>query len=110
MPASDTEAEASEWLIRLETDPPPALKAAFEEWLAADPRNRAAYVRLGKTRRHADVMRKLRPLDGEVDENIIHKVGAPGALVVPPRRKPWLPWLAAAASLLIVVTAGTYGW
>ena len=74
------------------------------------PRNRAAYVRLEKTWRHADVMRKLRPLDGEVDENIIDKFGEPGAIIVTPRRKPWLPWLAAAASLLIVVTAGTYGW
>jgi len=110
MPASDTEAEASEWLIRLETDPTPELKATFEEWLAADPRNRAAYVRLEKTWRHADVLRKLRPLDGQVDENIIDKFGEPGTMVVTPRRKPWLPWLAAAASLLIIFTAGTYGW
>ena len=98
MPASDTEAEASQWLIRLETDPTPELKAAFDEWLAADARNRAAYVRLEKTWRHADVLRKLRPLDGDVDENIIDKFGEPGAIVVTPRRKAWLPWLAAAAS------------
>jgi transmembrane sensor len=111
MPASDIEAEASEWLIRLETDPTPELKAAFEEWLAADPRNRAAYVRLEKTWHHADVVRRLRPLDGEVDENIIDKFGEPGALIdVTPPRKSWLPWIAAAASLLIAVTAGTYGW
>src|SRR4051794_13921800 len=109
MPASDTEAEASEWLIRLETDATPELKAAFDEWLAADARNRAAFVRLEKTWRHADVLRKLRPLDGEVDENIIDKFGEPGAIVVTPRRKPWLPWLAAAASVLIVA-AGAVGW
>jgi transmembrane sensor len=109
MPASDTEAEASQWLIRLETDPTPELKAAFEEWLAADARNRAAYVRLEKTWRHADVLRKLRPLDGEVDENIIDKFGEPGAIVVTPRRKAWLPWLAVAASLLIVAV-GTVTW
>jgi transmembrane sensor len=109
MPASDTEAEASEWLIRLETDPAPELKAAFEEWLAADPRNRAVYVRLEKTWRHADVLRKLRPLDGDVDENIIDKFGEPAGIIVTPRRKAWLPWLAAAASLLIVAV-GTVTW
>jgi len=109
MPASDTEAEASEWLIRLETDQSPELQAAFEQWLAVDPRNRAAYVRLEKTWRHADVLRKLRPLDGAVDENIIDKFGEPGAIVVTPRRKPWLPWVAVAASI-IGVTLGALGW
>jgi transmembrane sensor len=109
MPASDTEAEASEWLIRLETDLSPELRAAFEEWLAADPRNRAAYVRLEKTWRHADVLRRLRPLDGEVDENIIDKFDEPGAIVVAPDRNPWFPWVAVAASLL-VVTLGAFAW
>ncbi|MBS0418580.1 MAG: FecR domain-containing protein [Proteobacteria bacterium] len=109
MPASDTEAEASEWLIRLETDPSPALQAAFEEWLAADPRNRAVYVRLEKTWRHADVLRRLRPLDGEVDENIIDKFAKPGAIVAIPRRAPWRRYLAIAASLLLVVLGGL-GW
>jgi transmembrane sensor len=106
MPASDIEAEASEWLIRLERDPSPAQKVAFEEWIAADPRNRAVFVRLEKTWRHADVLRKLRPLDGEVDENIIDKFGEPGAIVIAPRRRSWLPWMAAAASLLILALGG----
>ena len=109
MPASDTEAEASEWLIRLETDPSPAVQAAFEEWLAADPRNRAVYVRLEKTWRHADVLHKLRPLDGEVDENIIDKFAKPGAIVVTPRRTSWQVHLAIAASLMLVVLEGL-GW
>ncbi len=109
MPASDTEAEASEWLIRLETDPTPELKAAFDEWLATDARNRAAYLRLEKTWRHADVLRKLRPLEGEVDENIIDKFGEPGSRVAAPRPRAWLPWLTAAASLLIGVV-GTAAW
>jgi len=109
MPASDIEAEASEWLVRLDTDSSPESKAAFDEWLAADARNRAAYVRLEKTWRHADILRKLRPLDGEVDENIINNFGEPGEIVVTPRRRPWRPVLAVAASLL-VVTLGALGW
>ena len=108
MSASDIEAEASEWLIRLERDPSPAMKAGFEQWIAADARNRAAFVRLEKTWAHADVLRKLRPLDGEVDENIIDKFGQPGTLAVTPRKKR-LPWLAVAASLL-VVTVGAVAW
>jgi transmembrane sensor len=109
MPASDTEAEASEWLVRLERDPSPALKAEFEEWVAAGARNRAAFVRLEKTWQHADILRKLRPLDGEVDENVIDKFGEPGSLVVTRRRKNWFPWLAIAASFL-VLTVGAVGW
>ena len=117
MPASDIEAEASEWLILLERDPSPAQKAEFEEWIAADARNRAAFVRLEKTWRHADVLRKLRPLDGAVDENIIDKFGEPGSIVVTPKKKSWLPWLAVAASFLVLtvaavgwVTVGRSGW
>ena len=109
MPASDIEAEASEWLILLEKDPSPAQKAEFEEWIAADARNRAAFVRLEKTWRHADVLRKLRPLDGAVDENIIDQFGEPGSIVVTPKKKSWLPWLAVAASFL-VLTVGAVGW
>ncbi|MEA3178858.1 MAG: transrane sensor [Gammaproteobacteria bacterium] len=109
MPASDIEAEASEWLIRLERDSSPAQTAAFEEWIAADARNRAVFVRLEKTWRHADVLRKLRPLDGEVDENIIDKFGKPGSIVITPRKKTWLPWLAVAASVLIVAI-GAASW
>ncbi len=109
MPASDIEAEASGWLILLEKDPSPAHQAEFEEWIAADARNRAAFVRLEKTWRHADVLRKLRPLDGVVDENLIDKFGEPGSIVITPKKKSWLPWLAVAASFL-VLTVGAVGW
>ena len=66
-------------------------------------------MRLEKTWRHADVLRKLRPLDGEVDENIIDKFGKPGSIVITPRKKTWLPWLAVAASVLIVAI-GAASW
>jgi ferric-dicitrate binding protein FerR (iron transport regulator) len=98
MPASDIEAEASEWLIRLERDPSPATKAEFEEWIAADARHRAAFVRLEKTWAHADVLRKLRPLDGDVDENVLDKFGQPSSISVTGKDR--TPLLAVAASLL----------
>jgi transmembrane sensor len=102
MPASDIEAAAAAWLIRLERDPSPAQQAAFEEWIAADARHRAAFVRLEKTWTHADVLRKLRPLNGEVDENIIDKFGAAGSIGVSRGEKTWRPWLAVAATVLLL--------
>jgi transmembrane sensor len=104
MPASDIEAEASEWLIRLERDQSGATKGEFEEWIAADARNRATFVRLEKTWRHADVLRKLRPLDGGVDENVLDKFGPPASITAAPRRKR-TPWLAVAASLVFLTVS-----
>src|ERR1700738_514403 len=109
MPASDIEAEASEWLIRLERDPSPATKAEFEEWIAADARHRAAFVRLEKTWAHAEVLRKLRPLDGAVDENVLDKFGQPSSISVTGKDRTPTPLLAVAASLLfLTVTALTW--
>jgi transmembrane sensor len=71
MTVPDTEATAAEWLIRIERDPSQATRAAFMAWLAADVRNHAAYLRLENVWRQADCLRKLRPLDGAVDENIL---------------------------------------
>jgi transmembrane sensor len=108
MPSSDIEAEASEWLIRLETDRSGAAKGKFEEWIAADARNRATFVRLEKTWRHADVLRKLRPLDGDVDENVLDKFGQPAAIHVSPEKK-WPAWLAVAAAVLFM-TGSAFIW
>lgn len=108
MPASDIEAEASEWLIRLERDLSAATKAEFEQWIAADARHRAMFVRLEKTWAHADVLRKLRPLDGDVDENVLDKFGEPAAISVAPRKNR-TPLLAVAASVLIL-TIGAVTW
>jgi transmembrane sensor len=101
MPSSDIEAEASEWLIRLERDESDATKGEFEEWIAADPRNRATFVRVERTWRHADVLRKLRPLDGDVDENVLDKFGQPGLIPSAPEKRR-TPWLAVAASLVFL--------
>jgi transmembrane sensor len=100
MPGSDIEAEAAEWLIRLERDSAPQTQAAFAEWLAADARHRAMYVRLEKTWRHADILHKLQPLDGDIDANVLDKFAQP-AVSAPPRAggKRW-PALAGAALLL----------
>lgn len=70
--AGDIEAQAADWLIKqdggLMTE---ALRAEFDAWLAADPRARAAYVRLETAWKNADNLRRLRPLDGSVDEDLL---------------------------------------
>jgi transmembrane sensor len=108
MPSSDIEAEASEWLIRLERDQSGATKGEFEQWIAADARNRATFVRVERTWRHADVLRKLRPLDGDVDENVIDKFGQTASIPEAPKTRR-TAWLAVAASLLFL-TVGAVTW
>src|ERR1700761_456442 len=104
MPAHDIEAEAAQWLIRLEDDQSAETRAAFDAWVAEDPRNHAAFLRLEKTWTRADALHRLRPLDGQVDEQVLEKFGVPAPIfdtppdaakvetqAAPPRRKVWLP-------------------
>jgi transmembrane sensor len=100
MPANDIESEAANWLIRLERDPSPEMRANFDAWLAADPRHHAAFIRLEKTWSRADILKRLRPLDGAVDEQVLDKFGVPTPIFdTPKKRKP--PLFAVAATLLI---------
>jgi ferric-dicitrate binding protein FerR (iron transport regulator) len=75
MPAADIEAAAADWLIRLDGDDSLSTRARFEAWLAADARHRAAFLRLENVWNHADRLRKLRPLSGEVDVNVLERFG-----------------------------------
>jgi transmembrane sensor len=108
MPANDIESEAARWLIRLEGNPSPQMRANFDVWLAADPRNHAAFIRLEKTWSRADILKRLRPLDGAVDEQVIDKFGVPTPILDAPEKRR-TPWLAAAAALL-VVAVGAITW
>ena len=75
MPANDIESAAAHWLIRLEADSTPQTRDEFEAWLGADPRHQAAYIRMERTWSHADIVKRLRPLDGAIDEEVINKFG-----------------------------------
>lgn len=69
---SDIETQAAAWLVRREAPSFAAEEAAeFEAWASADARHRAAFVRLEAAWRRADRLRRLRPLDGTVDENLL---------------------------------------
>ncbi|MEP7244210.1 MAG: FecR domain-containing protein [Gammaproteobacteria bacterium] len=131
--ASEFEAQAAAWLVRREApDFSERQQAEFDAWAEADPRHRAAFVRLEAAWRRADRLRKLRPLDGEVDENLLahspfarleeyparHEtrntsVGGFDAAYGEersdaPRRRRWVVSAAAAALALIVIAASTW--
>jgi transmembrane sensor len=108
MPANDIESDAANWLIRLEGDSSPQTRAALEAWLAANPRHHAAYVRLEKTWNHADIVKRLRPLDGLVDEQVIDKFGEQTPIfdVRKPKKRSSTSWLAFAACLMLIAAGG----
>jgi transmembrane sensor len=106
MPANDIESEAANWLIRLEKDPSIEIRADFNAWLAADSRNHAAYIRLEETWGRADILKRLRPLDGAVDEQVLDKFGARTSALDPPKKRK-LPLLTVAAVLLVIAVGAT---
>lgn len=70
--ASDFEQAAAAWLVRRESPEFSAREQeAFEAWLRDDPRHEAAFVRLETAWRRADRLNRLRPLDGQVDEDLL---------------------------------------
>jgi transmembrane sensor len=112
MPANDIESDAADWLIRLEADPSPQNCANFETWLAADPRHQAAYIRLEKTWNRAEILKRLRPLDGAVDEQVIDKFGVQTPIFDEPKPKasPARMVLMAIAASLGIITMGISIW
>jgi transmembrane sensor len=95
----DIEHEASRWLAARDAGAPsPAQTAEFNRWLEADIRHRVAYLRLEASWRRVAKLRDLRPLDGDVDPDLLEQRGR--------ARRRW-PY-AAAAALLLIVGAGAY--
>ncbi len=70
--SSDFEAQAAAWLVRREAPDFSAQEhAEFDAWANADPRHRATFLRLETAWRRLDQLKRLRPLDGSVDENLL---------------------------------------
>jgi transmembrane sensor len=70
--APELEAQAAAWLVKRDGGGLSAAEQAeFDAWLEADPRARAAYVRLELAWKRADGLRRLRPLDGDIDEDLL---------------------------------------
>jgi transmembrane sensor len=134
--APELEAQAAAWLVKRDGGGLSAAdQAEFDAWMEADPRARAAYLRLELAWKRADGLRRLRPLDGGIDEDLLaHSPFEPVPMdeyparqgtgrtsdLVPSHtaiidaeveRKPrrWLMPLAAAASIALVAVA-TFMW
>jgi transmembrane sensor len=72
------EAQAAAWLVRGEAaDYSQEERARLEEWLAADTRHRAAYVRMQAAWGRAGQFRRLRPLDGTVNADLLSETILP---------------------------------
>jgi transmembrane sensor len=69
--AEQIEQQAAEWVTRIDLRGTPEEWAALDAWLAASPRHRAAFLRLSVAWRRADELKKLAPLDGAVDEDLL---------------------------------------
>ncbi|HEY3784277.1 MAG TPA: FecR domain-containing protein [Steroidobacteraceae bacterium] len=115
--------EAADWLIRLETASTPGLWDGMQAWLDADPRHRAAFVRIRVAWHRVDALKNMRPLDGTVDSDLLARarvtpssVALDGARPLKGDRKhmpreaearSWGRWLAAASA---AVAAGVMAW
>jgi transmembrane sensor len=68
--AGEIEQQAAEWVARIDLRGTPEEWAALDAWLAANPRHRAAFLRLSVAWRRADQLRKLAPESGAVDPDL----------------------------------------
>jgi transmembrane sensor len=69
--AREVDAEAARWFVENDRRGGGSSEPAFEHWLHADPRHRAAYLRLAAAWRKADVLGRMRPPDGAVDMDLL---------------------------------------
>jgi transmembrane sensor len=69
--AFDTDETAAAWLVRLDADTSPATLDLWQQWLREDARHHAAFVRVEQGWRQAECLKSLRPLDGEVREDLL---------------------------------------
>jgi transmembrane sensor len=73
--ASELEAQAAAWLVKRDAGGLSAEgQAQFDEWISSDPRARAVFLRLEAAwQRSSALMRRLRPLDGDVDADLLER-------------------------------------
>lgn len=69
---NEIESAASDWFVRRDAaEPSAAEQATFDAWLSADIRHRVAYLRLEKTWDRTESLRDLRPLEGDIDADLL---------------------------------------
>jgi transmembrane sensor len=90
----DIEAQAAEWLIRLEADSSTYTVELWLQWLKEDARRRAIFVRLESSWRQTDALRRLQPIDGRINLEILDtfpglRSPPPPSMTGPPSQRPW---------------------
>lgn len=68
--ADDIEEQAAAWIARRDRGGN-GWEAGLAAWLAADPRHRAAYLRLTEAWRRSERLERLRPADGVIDKDLL---------------------------------------
>ena len=72
--ATEISTTAAHWLIRLEGSASPQLWDEFQQWLYADLRHRAEFIRLRTGWARSDMAKFLRPADGTIDADLLSKI------------------------------------
>ena len=109
--ATDIEQRASEWMIRSEGgDFTEGQRADMERWLE-NPRHKITFLRIREAWRRASRMRSARPLDGNVDPDLLKNADLSFRTGNDTNRSGWPFRIAAAAALtLIIYLVGLAGW
>jgi transmembrane sensor len=99
--ADDIESQAAEWLVWRDAAPT-EWNRDFTAWLAADPRHRAAYLRLAAAWERTAHLRRLRPEGSSLDADLLSGK--------PPARSGFGRWrpFAAAVGLALVALLGAW--
>jgi transmembrane sensor len=101
--ATDIEQRASEWLIRSEGgDFTEEMRAGLERWLR-EPRHRVTFLRVKEAWRRANRLRAARPLNGNVNLDLLKESGAPSGPKHNTHSSPWTLRVATAAAITLVV-------
>lgn len=69
--ANEIEEQAAQWVARIDLRGTPEEWTALDAWLNTSPRHRAAFLRLSVAWRRADELKKLAPLSGAVDPDLL---------------------------------------
>src|ERR1700760_637598 len=109
--ATDIEQRASEWMIRSEGgDFTEGQRADMERWLE-NPRHKITFLRIREAWRRASRMRSARPLDGNVDPDLLKNADLSFRSGSDTNKSGWPFRVAAAAALtLIIYLVGLAGW
>jgi transmembrane sensor len=108
----DIEAEATEWLVRLDGRRTPDLVADHRAWLSQSVRHQVAYARQSLAWKRLDALRRLRPLDRgkDADPDLLRPrgrwLGFAGMLMAF-NSAGWLPKTAIAIAATALLAIGT---